>query len=417
MSSAVVGMQQAIRQQSEDLREELAELAKWEDSVKSKGRKELNESELPPIRGTAPLAKPTKIPQEDPIATAKEQGNEYFKRCQFDDAVRMYSKGITLDPTSSTTHVLYANRAMCYLKLQQWEDAEKDATTCIQMNRTYFKAFYRRALARRALGKLEEARSDLETVLVLSPGDGEAQRELKAVTEALKSRKQVEPTSKSRKKLVIEEVEDDSDEETDMAKAKAQAAERRKADEARERLAEQEARAAAAEKEKRRKEHEMMAEEAKRRVRSNPRIEELDDESPATSPAKDAKPSKAPLPRKVEAKWDLDKVPAPQSFTEFEKMYNELHGDIAQLSQYVQKIDTSKLPRLMGSSLSSEILVSLFEVARNIGEPFSSSLIDGLSQVRRLDEVVLFLEPQERQLVDDVLSKSSLTPAAKQKFA
>ena len=52
---------------------------------------------------------------------AKDEGNEYFRLCKFEEAVRSYTRGINHDPESSSMHVLYANRAMAYLKLLLWD--------------------------------------------------------------------------------------------------------------------------------------------------------------------------------------------------------------------------------------------------------------------------------------------------------
>lgn len=231
----------AIRQQSEDLREELKELEQWEDAVKTKEaakaqRKSTRAVEpstiLPPIRGTVPSLKEAVRQQQaakgasgsshsegsDPIQQAKERGNAFFQEGHLQEAVAAYTVGIDLDPASSTTHVLYANRAMCYLKLGQWTAAEKDATTCVQMNTGYAKAYYRRAIARKNLRKLKEARADLEAVLALAPKDVSAQQEMAEVTKALQAERAAAATSTPagsgvKKRIVIEEVdsEDDAD--------------------------------------------------------------------------------------------------------------------------------------------------------------------------------------------------------------
>ena len=53
---------------------------------------------------------------------------------------------------------------MALLKTQSFEAAETEASECVRKNRTYTKGFFRRALARRALGKLKECSDDFSTV-------------------------------------------------------------------------------------------------------------------------------------------------------------------------------------------------------------------------------------------------------------
>lgn len=67
--------------------------------------------------------------------------------------------------------ILHANKAMCYLKLQNWQAAEREATLSLSANSSFAKAYYRRAVARKNIGNLSAARSDLESVLALSPND------------------------------------------------------------------------------------------------------------------------------------------------------------------------------------------------------------------------------------------------------
>ncbi len=46
----------------------------------------------------------------------KQKGNDYFKRKQYVEAVEMYSSALTYDALDP---VLYANRAMAYIKLHR----------------------------------------------------------------------------------------------------------------------------------------------------------------------------------------------------------------------------------------------------------------------------------------------------------
>ncbi|KAK7198623.1 TPR-repeat protein [Novymonas esmeraldas] len=247
---------EAIRQQSEDLRDELKELERWEDAMQARATASpaaaaadstaaAAAAAAPPIRGTVPSLKEAVRQQQqqqqhaaaqvvDPIQEAKEQGNLLFQRGRLPEAVAAYTVGIDLDPASAATHVLYANRAMCRLKLGEWAAAEVDATTCLRMNAGYAKAHYRRAMARKALGKLREARADLEAVLALAPRDGDALREMEVVTRALQAQRAAAGSSSGvaaasstaaaappalKRRIVIEEVESEDDDAESPATA------------------------------------------------------------------------------------------------------------------------------------------------------------------------------------------------------
>lgn len=90
--------------------------------------------------------------------------------------MQCYTKGMDADATNV---LLAANRAMAYLKLDRFAEAEEDCTKAIALDSSYFKAFARRGTARLALGKLSEAKADFEQLLKLEPGNKQAINELK----------------------------------------------------------------------------------------------------------------------------------------------------------------------------------------------------------------------------------------------
>ena len=62
--------------------------------------------------------------------TLKEQGNEAFKKGQYEEALSCYTKALDLsgDIKDSEKANLYKNRAMCYLKVNQHENAVNDSS-------------------------------------------------------------------------------------------------------------------------------------------------------------------------------------------------------------------------------------------------------------------------------------------------
>ena len=64
-----------------------------------------------------------------------------------------------------TNCVAHANRAMAYIKLGRFKEAEQDCTAALTLDALYLKAWQRRATAKRAQNKLPEAASDFEEAL------------------------------------------------------------------------------------------------------------------------------------------------------------------------------------------------------------------------------------------------------------
>nr|KAJ3416570.1 RNA polymerase II-associated protein 3 [Polyrhizophydium stewartii] len=110
----------------------------------------------------------------------KEKGNEYFKRKDFKKAVACYTKSFKLNPDDVTPVV---NRALAYLKMKRWTEAESDCTHGLSMQPKNVKALWRRGIARRELGKLEEAMA-----AVLEPTNASVKEELNAVEKSIEAK-------------------------------------------------------------------------------------------------------------------------------------------------------------------------------------------------------------------------------------
>ncbi|XWS58095.1 hypothetical protein CRYUN_Cryun08bG0005400 [Craigia yunnanensis] len=106
-------------------------------------------------------------------ASEKELGNEYFKQKKFKEAINCYSRSIALSPTA----VSHANRAMAYLKIKKFQEAEDDCTEALNLDDRYIKAYSRRASARKELGKLKESIEDAEFALRLEPNNQEIKKQ------------------------------------------------------------------------------------------------------------------------------------------------------------------------------------------------------------------------------------------------
>ncbi|KAL5112418.1 RNA polymerase II-associated protein 3 [Taenia crassiceps] len=109
----------------------------------------------------------------------KEQGNICFKESKYEEAVVHYTSAIRLAPENP---LLYSNRALALCKLERFASAEADCSTALTINPKLVKALYRRAHARKALGKLDEAISDLKRVLDIEARNSAALKDLSAWT-------------------------------------------------------------------------------------------------------------------------------------------------------------------------------------------------------------------------------------------
>ncbi|XP_044263335.1 RNA polymerase II-associated protein 3 [Tribolium madens] len=126
----------------------------------------------------------------------KEKGNKFVKQKKWNEAIECYTQAIDL---YSYDPIFYANRALCYLKIENYGKAESDCTLSLKLDQTYVKAYQRRAAAREGLNKLEEAKADLLRVLELEPKNCESKTNLENLKKKLTKVEQVQtqrPVSK-----------------------------------------------------------------------------------------------------------------------------------------------------------------------------------------------------------------------------
>jgi len=84
------------------------------------------------------------------IQKVKEEGNNYFKARQYQAAIVEYTKCLNLDPHRQQDIATFmsktiANRALCYMKLGNYNQALQDCSAAIEMDPKYIKALMRRA--------------------------------------------------------------------------------------------------------------------------------------------------------------------------------------------------------------------------------------------------------------------------------
>ncbi|KAH9261874.1 hypothetical protein BASA81_000530 [Batrachochytrium salamandrivorans] len=89
----------------------------------------------------------------------KDQGNEAYKLGDHAKAVELYSQAIAATSAGEEEglHLLYSNRAAALLALERFEDALVDCDKVLELQPKFMKAYLRKSMALRALGRKREA--------------------------------------------------------------------------------------------------------------------------------------------------------------------------------------------------------------------------------------------------------------------
>uniref|UniRef100_G1PBS2 Sperm-associated antigen 1 n=1 Tax=Myotis lucifugus TaxID=59463 RepID=G1PBS2_MYOLU len=147
--------------------------------------------------------------EKDFLATReKEKGNEAFKSGDYEEAVKYYTRSISVLPTAAA----YNNRAQAELKLQNWNSAFQDCEKVLELEPGNVKALLRRATTFKHQNKLQDAMEDLHQVLDAEPDNELAKKTLSEVERELKNSAPTSKTHTKGKRMVIQEVENSEDE-------------------------------------------------------------------------------------------------------------------------------------------------------------------------------------------------------------
>lgn len=95
-------------------------------------------------------------------------GNDCFAEKKFTEAIQYYDEAIKLDANNAS---LYSNKSACYASLGQWEEAAREAKTCLTKDGNFIKGYGRLATAEAELGRYDHAMATLYTALSKDPGD------------------------------------------------------------------------------------------------------------------------------------------------------------------------------------------------------------------------------------------------------
>lgn len=120
----------------------------------------------------------------------REKGNKYFSEGNFEEALKCYTKSIALNSQSA---VSFSNRAMTYLKLKEYKNAEEDCDFSLKLDNTFVKSYYRRALAKNGECKHRSAVMDLKKALEIDPNNKTVKMELNKTREIINNNLKIVP--------------------------------------------------------------------------------------------------------------------------------------------------------------------------------------------------------------------------------
>uniref|UniRef100_A0A915J0J2 Protein unc-45 homolog B n=1 Tax=Romanomermis culicivorax TaxID=13658 RepID=A0A915J0J2_ROMCU len=154
------------------------------------------------------LVRSMEVDHQMEIIKLKNEGNNFFKASEFNKALNCYTKALKLFKMSQNGQIngekfpdnadkevkqiecaLHSNRSQVYLKIKNFEAAEKDASKALEISPTDAKVLFRRCQARENLNKWSEAFDDAKRALHYDKNNGVLIQTAKRLAELVESKR------------------------------------------------------------------------------------------------------------------------------------------------------------------------------------------------------------------------------------
>jgi len=112
---------------------------------------------------------------KDKALQYKNQGNEFFKRKDYNKAIEAYTKAINLNPMDAT---YYGNRAACYFNLRNYSKCISDCNDALDIDSKFAKAWARKGRSLYYLARFDEAKECLKKAKELDSSDKSLTQEI-----------------------------------------------------------------------------------------------------------------------------------------------------------------------------------------------------------------------------------------------
>jgi len=129
---------------------------------------QINKPKFPPIEE---LDLDNLEPSRERALDAKERGNKFFAKGDYENALECYAEALLFVPEEDVEDraVYHNNKAAAHIMRKEWQDVIDETTTAIHLKQGNVKAYSRRARAFEHLDRMSDALDDYKIVANLEP--------------------------------------------------------------------------------------------------------------------------------------------------------------------------------------------------------------------------------------------------------
>lgn len=136
---------------------------------------------------------------QDQVVAIKSEGNEHFKKKEYEKAVAVYENALNLckgnNDLKEECGTILKNKAACYLKMENYSKALKDSEEALQCLPKDPKALFRKCQALDKLDRLDEAYKTARVLIQIVPKDPSVQQFLRDLSQQLQQKSEKQSTT------------------------------------------------------------------------------------------------------------------------------------------------------------------------------------------------------------------------------
>lgn len=129
---------------------------------------------------------------EDKANDLKNEGNEFIKKGEYENAVNKYKEALELSNNGPNSHIFFCNLACALSFLKKYDESIEACKKSLELKEDYAKSYSRLGYAYTKLEKYQEAKENYEKALELNSSLESAKKSLENLNKKIQEKENIE---------------------------------------------------------------------------------------------------------------------------------------------------------------------------------------------------------------------------------